>query len=98
MLPCFALPCHARRCRAVFLHVITYNSAAMSLYSRQGFSCVAKLRAFYYIATGRTPDPHQQVRRVRQQQQQHTYLPCLLACSHAVSLAGCREGCVKVCM
>jgi ribosomal protein S18 acetylase RimI-like enzyme len=45
----------------VFLHVITYNTAAMSLYSRQGFCCVAKLRAFYYIATGRTPDPQQQV-------------------------------------
>lgn len=52
----------ARRCRAVFLHVITYNTAAMSLYSRQGFNCVAKLSAFYWIATGRTPDPHQQVR------------------------------------
>jgi hypothetical protein len=50
------------RCRAVFLHVITYNTAAMALYSRQRFSCVAKLRAFYYIATGRTPDPQQQVR------------------------------------
>lgn len=49
------------RCRAVFLHVITYNTSAMSLYSRQGFRCVAKLRAFYYIATGRTPDPNQQV-------------------------------------
>lgn len=51
----------ATRCRAVFLHVITYNTAAMSLYSRQGFSCVAKLRGFYFIATGRTPDPQQQV-------------------------------------
>jgi hypothetical protein len=50
----------------VFLHVITYNSAAMSLYARQGFSCVAKLRQFYYIATGRTPDPHQQVRQRQQ--------------------------------
>lgn len=56
------LCCAVARCRAVFLHVITYNTAAMSLYSRQGFSCVAKLRAFYYIATGRTPDPQQQVR------------------------------------
>lgn len=45
----------------MFLHVITYNTAAMSLYSRQGFSCVAKLRGFYFIATGRTPDPQQQV-------------------------------------
>jgi hypothetical protein len=45
----------------VFLHVITYNTSAMSLYSRQGFRCVATLRAFYYIATGRTPDPNQQV-------------------------------------
>lgn len=57
-----AVLCRGARCRAVFLHVITYNTAAMSLYSRQGFCCVAKLRAFYYIATGRTPDPQQQVR------------------------------------
>jgi len=44
-------------CRAVFLHVITYNQAAIRLYSRASFSCVARLPAFYFIHTGRQPDP-----------------------------------------
>jgi GNAT superfamily N-acetyltransferase len=51
----------AGRCRAVFLHVIAYNNAALGLYSRQGFAVVARLPAFYNIATGRQPDPQQQV-------------------------------------
>eukprot|EP00775_Hariotina_reticulata_P008011 gene8011-8209_t len=45
------------RCRAVFLHVITYNTAAMALYMRAGFQCMARLSNFYHIATGRQPDP-----------------------------------------
>jgi hypothetical protein len=49
----FGLP----RCRAVFLHVITYNTAAMSLYMHAGFQCMARLSNFYHIATGRQPDP-----------------------------------------
>ncbi|KAF8062074.1 MCC1 [Scenedesmus sp. PABB004] len=49
------------RCRAVFLHVISYNAAAQALYARAGFACVARLPAFYFIATGRQPDPATQV-------------------------------------
>jgi hypothetical protein len=52
------VPC---RCRALFLHVITYNTQAMSLYTMQGFACVARLSRFYYISTGRQPDPNTQV-------------------------------------
>jgi hypothetical protein len=54
-----------RRCRALFLHVITYNTQAMSLYTMQGFACVARLSHFYYISTGRQPDPNTQVRRAQ---------------------------------
>lgn len=80
---CLCIP----RCRAVFLHVITYNTAAMSLYSRQGFSCVAKLRAFYCIATGRTPDPNLQVRPEQQDAEAWrllSYVACLHATQHSL--------------
>jgi hypothetical protein len=33
----------------------------MSLYTMQGFACVARLSRFYYISTGRQPDPNTQV-------------------------------------
>lgn len=49
------------RCRALFLHVITYNTQAMALYTMQGFACVARLSRFYFISTGRQPDPNTQV-------------------------------------
>ncbi|KAF6265029.1 hypothetical protein COO60DRAFT_1697924 [Scenedesmus sp. NREL 46B-D3] len=48
-------------CRALFLHVIAYNTQAMALYTMQGFACVARLSRFYYISTGRQPDPSTQV-------------------------------------
>ncbi|GAB4822810.1 hypothetical protein N2152v2_009856 [Parachlorella kessleri] len=48
-------------CRAVYLHVITYNTPAMALYSRLGFCHVAHLPDFYVIRTGRQPNPHQQI-------------------------------------
>lgn len=52
---------HARamsmRCRSVFLHVISYNSAAIAFYTRKGFSCAGHLPAFYFINSGRQIDP-----------------------------------------
>lgn len=45
----------------MFLHVITYNDAAIKLYSRHGFQCVARLPNFYFIGTGRQPDPQKSV-------------------------------------
>jgi hypothetical protein len=44
------------------VHVITYNTQAMALYTMQGFACVARLSRFYFISTGRQPDPNTQVR------------------------------------
>jgi hypothetical protein len=41
----------------VFLHVITYNEAAIRLYSRAGFNCAGRLPSFYFIHSGRQPDP-----------------------------------------
>lgn len=49
------------RCRAAFLHVISYNDAAMRLYGRAGFSCAGRLPGFYYIQSGRQPDPSNRV-------------------------------------
>ena len=37
-------------CRAVFLHVATYNGAACAFYRACGFQEVARLPAFYHIA------------------------------------------------
>jgi len=36
-------------CKAVYLHVISYNTPAMALYSRLGFRHVAHLPDFYVI-------------------------------------------------
>ncbi|GBF94521.1 histone acetyltransferase-like [Raphidocelis subcapitata] len=47
----------ATRARAVFLHVISYNAAAIRLYSRAGFACAGRLPSFYVIQSGRQPDP-----------------------------------------
>jgi ribosomal protein S18 acetylase RimI-like enzyme len=41
----------------VFLHVIIYNQAAIHLYSRAGFTLAGRLPNFYYIHSGRQPDP-----------------------------------------
>lgn len=41
----------------MFLHVIQYNTAAIRLYTRAGFTCAGRLTSFYHIATGRQPDP-----------------------------------------
>eukprot|EP00520_Triparma_pacifica_P013205 CAMPEP_0118637818 /NCGR_PEP_ID=MMETSP0785-20121206/3353_1 /TAXON_ID=91992 /ORGANISM="Bolidomonas pacifica, Strain CCMP 1866" /LENGTH=202 /DNA_ID=CAMNT_0006529025 /DNA_START=102 /DNA_END=707 /DNA_ORIENTATION=- len=38
-----------RRCGAVYLHVITYNQAAMNFYSRHGFKRVGTLMDYYFI-------------------------------------------------
>lgn len=36
--------------QAVYLHVITYNEAAMAFYRRNSFRDVSLLRDFYHIA------------------------------------------------
>ncbi|KAK6936530.1 GNAT domain [Dillenia turbinata] len=36
-------------CRAVYLHVISYNNAAICLYEKMSFKCIRKLHDFYYI-------------------------------------------------
>ncbi|KAG9158098.1 hypothetical protein Leryth_000249 [Lithospermum erythrorhizon] len=36
-------------CRAVYLHVISYNNPAILLYKRMSFQCVRKLDSFYFI-------------------------------------------------
>ena len=38
-----------RLCRAVYLHVIDYNEAALNLYARNKFEVLATLRNFYHI-------------------------------------------------
>lgn len=38
-----------RLCRAVYLHVIDYNEAALNLYARNQFELLASLRNFYHI-------------------------------------------------
>lgn len=36
-------------CRAVYLHVISYNNSAIHLYQKMSFLCIRRLHAFYYI-------------------------------------------------
>ncbi|KAL3524539.1 hypothetical protein ACH5RR_017373 [Cinchona calisaya] len=36
-------------CRAVYLHVISYNNPAILLYKKMSFQCVRRLNAFYFI-------------------------------------------------
>ncbi|GAB4858163.1 hypothetical protein Ancab_009560 [Ancistrocladus abbreviatus] len=36
-------------CRAVYLHVISYNTTAIHLYNKMSFSCVRRLYGFYLI-------------------------------------------------
>ncbi|XP_028753334.1 histone acetyltransferase MCC1 isoform X1 [Neltuma alba] len=36
-------------CRAVYLHVISYNNAAIFLYKKMSFKCVRRLQGFYFI-------------------------------------------------
>lgn len=36
-------------CRAVYLHVISYNNPAIHLYKKMSFQCVRRLYNFYYI-------------------------------------------------
>lgn len=37
-------------CRAVYLHVISYNVNAISFYKKNSFRCLQKLQNFYYIS------------------------------------------------
>ena len=39
----------SRLCRAVYLHVVDYNQAALNLYARNSFQVLATLRNFYHI-------------------------------------------------
>ena len=41
----------------VFLHVITYNEAAIHLYQKFSYVCKTRLHNFYHIRTGRQPEP-----------------------------------------
>lgn len=36
-------------CRAVYLHVISYNNSAIHLYQKMSFQCVRRLHGFYFI-------------------------------------------------
>ncbi|XP_071732138.1 histone acetyltransferase MCC1-like [Rutidosis leptorrhynchoides] len=36
-------------CRAVYLHVISYNNSAIHLYQKMSFLCIRRLHDFYYI-------------------------------------------------
>ncbi|XP_022746242.1 histone acetyltransferase MCC1-like [Durio zibethinus] len=36
-------------CRAVYLHVISYNNPAIHLYKKMSFKCVRRLQGFYFI-------------------------------------------------
>ncbi|CAM6088209.1 unnamed protein product [Calypogeia fissa] len=36
-------------CRAVYLHVISYNNSAIYFYKKNSFQCMRRLRNFYYI-------------------------------------------------
>ena len=47
------------RCSLIYLHVLSSNSSAIKLYSSSGYECLALLKDFYYINTGRQPDPRQ---------------------------------------
>jgi hypothetical protein len=40
-------------CLAVYLHVITYNVAAMEFYRKNGFEAAGELKEFYFIPSGR---------------------------------------------
>ena len=42
----------ARGCRACFLHVISYNHAAIAFYLAQDFDHAAELRNFYLLSYG----------------------------------------------
>lgn len=44
---------------AIFLHVITYNDAAMRLYRKCCFQCIAWMENFYNIRSGRQINPNQ---------------------------------------
>ncbi|CAL1387966.1 unnamed protein product [Linum trigynum] len=38
-----------RTCRAIYLHVISYNIAAIQLYKKMSFRCIRRLLGFYFI-------------------------------------------------
>ncbi|MEW5300871.1 MAG: hypothetical protein WDW36_003769 [Sanguina aurantia] len=44
----------------IFLHVISYNTAAIQLYGRMLYKCVGQLHSFYFIQSGRQPIQGQQ--------------------------------------
>lgn len=56
-------------CRAIYLHVASFNTAARAFYGRAGFQELAVLPDFYIIRTGRQP-----------QQGHDRYDACLLGC------------------
>ncbi|KAG6605149.1 Histone acetyltransferase MCC1, partial [Cucurbita argyrosperma subsp. sororia] len=44
-------------CRAVYLHVISYNSTAINFYTKMSFKCLQRLPSFYFI-NGRRYDSY----------------------------------------
>eukprot|EP00884_Botryococcus_braunii_P010466 jgi/Botrbrau1/19420/Bobra.0338s0047.1 len=75
-------------CIIVYLHVITYNHSAIAFYQRNGFNEVALLRNFYFIATGRQPNPSQvqydaylYAKVLERQLPKHSWSYCLLNCA-----------------
>jgi hypothetical protein len=46
---CVAQACLSPSCGAVYLHVITYNAAAMRFYERAGFTRWREMRGYYSI-------------------------------------------------
>ena len=44
-------------CRAVYLHVITYNTVAIEFYTRKNFVYVKRLSNFYFLKPERSPYP-----------------------------------------
>jgi len=45
------------RCRAVYLHCIRFNDAALAFYRARGFVLVQEIPGYYHLAPDRAPDP-----------------------------------------
>lgn len=48
----------SRSSKLLFLHVITYNDAAIQLYRKCHYQCRTLIRNFYHIRSGRQPEPN----------------------------------------
>ena len=57
LLDLFEQEAKGRGAELMFLHVITYNESAIHLYEKCSYSCKTRMRNFYYIQSGRQPEP-----------------------------------------